>query len=55
MDIKDLKLYRRRFIPDELTFLADDEILRLDDEMLVTRWKSLHPRTDFAGGVSVFF
>ncbi|MBP5652015.1 MAG: DUF402 domain-containing protein [Lachnospiraceae bacterium] len=55
MEKQNLKLYRRRFIPDELTWLKDDEILRLDDEMLVTRWKSLHPRTDFAGGVSVFF
>ena len=55
MDIRNLKLYRRRFIPDELTYLADDEILRFDDEMLVTRWKSLHPRGDFDGGISVFF
>lgn len=55
MDTTDLKLYRRRYIPDELTFLKDDEILRYDDEYLVTRWKTLKPRTDFAGGLSVFF
>ena len=55
MEISNLKLYRRRFIPDELTWLKDDAILRLDDEMLVTRWKSLRPHTDFAGGISVFF
>lgn len=55
MDINGLKLYRRRFIPDELTWLKDDEILRLDDEIMVTRWKSLRPRRDFDGGISVFF
>ena len=55
MDMQNLKLYRRRFIPNELIWLKDDEILRLDDEMLVTRWKSIRPRSDFAGGVSVFF
>ena len=55
MDINNLKLYRRRYIPNELTWLKDDEILRLDDEYLITRWKSLKPRPDFAGGISVFF
>ena len=55
MTSENLKLYRRRYIPDELINLANDEILRFDDEYLVTRWKTLHPRTDFSGGVSVFF
>ncbi|MBO4505143.1 MAG: DUF402 domain-containing protein [Lachnospiraceae bacterium] len=55
MDINGLKLYRRRFIPDELTWLKDDEILRLDDELMITRWQSLRPRRDFDGGISVFF
>ncbi len=55
MDINNLKLYRRRFIPDELKWLKDDEILRFDDELLVTRWNSLRPRQDFSGGLSVFF
>lgn len=55
MDITNIRLYRRRYIPNELTFLKDDEILRFDDEYLVTRWKTLKPRSDFAGGVSVFF
>jgi hypothetical protein len=49
------KLYRRRFIPDELVELKDDEILRLDDEVLLTRWKTLKPRKDFSGGVSCTF
>ncbi len=55
MDTKDMKVYRRRYIPNELTWLKDDEILRFDDEVLVTRWKSLKPRSDFSGGISAFF
>lgn len=55
MDISTLKLYRRRYIPNELTWLKDDEILRADGEYIVTRWKTLHPRPDFERGVSVFF
>ena len=55
MDINNLQLYRIRCIPDELKWLKDDEILRFDDELLVTRWNSLRPRQDFSGGLSVFF
>lgn len=55
MNIDTLKLYRRRYIPNELIALKDDEILRADDEYIVTRWKTLHPRSDFERGISVFF
>lgn len=48
-------LYRRRFIPDELIHLKDDEILIAEPELIVTRWKTLHPRYDIARGVSAFF
>jgi predicted RNA-binding protein associated with RNAse of E/G family len=49
------KLYRRRFIPDELIELKNDEILRVDDEIILTRWNVLKPRNDFTHGESVFF
>jgi hypothetical protein len=48
-------LFRRRFIPNELTCLKDDEILAYNDEKIVTRWDSLKPRTDFAGGLSTYY
>lgn len=48
-------LFRKRFIPDELTWLKDDEILFIDDERIVTRWKSLKPRNDFSGGCSTYY
>ena len=50
-----LKLYRRRFIPNETTELKDDQVLRADDSLIVTKWKTLNPRTDFTHGVSCYF
>ncbi len=50
-----LKLFRRRFIPDELVFLHDDEILSVTEDKIVTRWQSLNPRNDFAFGESTYY
>ena len=50
-----IRLYRRRFIPDETVFLKDDEILLYNDEVIVTRWTALKPRDDFARGLSCYF
>lgn len=50
-----VKLYRKRLIPEECVELKDDEILRLDDNIIVTRWKSLKKRDDFARGLSCYF
>lgn len=50
-----IRLYRKRLIPAECIELKDDEILRLDDAIIVTRWKSLKKRDDFAAGLSCYF
>jgi predicted RNA-binding protein associated with RNAse of E/G family len=50
-----IDLYRRRFIPNELIHLKDDEILIAEPNLIVTRWKTLHPRRDIARGISAFF
>ena len=51
-----LKLYRRRHIPNELTHLKDDRILQYEPgKLLITEWKTLKPRKDFSRGVSAFF
>ena len=55
MNKDNLRIYRRRFIPNELICLGSDEILYLDDEKLITRWSAIHARSDFAGGVSAYF
>lgn len=48
-------LYRRRFIPEECIALKDDTILYQDDNLIVTRWNTLNPRTDFSSGISAYF
>ncbi|MBP5179009.1 MAG: DUF402 domain-containing protein [Lachnospiraceae bacterium] len=55
MTKENLHLYRKRFIPDEFTPLTDDIILKLEDNLIITSWKTLNPRTDFASGVSAYF
>lgn len=49
------KLYRRRLIPDECILLKDDTILKATDEVIITSWKTLNPKTAFQYGVSCFF
>ena len=47
-------LFRKRYIPSEIVELKDDIILYRDDSMLITRWTTLKPRHDIAGGISLF-
>ncbi|MBQ7864291.1 MAG: DUF402 domain-containing protein [Lachnospiraceae bacterium] len=51
----EIKLYRRRFIPDEIKLLSDDKILHLDENLIITSWTTLKPRSDFASGLSVYY
>lgn len=48
-------LYRRRFIPEELIHLKDDVILVAESNLIITTWKTLHPRKDISRGVSAFY
>lgn len=48
-------LFRKRLIPNECVELKDDEILHLDDHLIVTKWQTLKPRTDFHHGYSCYF
>ena len=54
MVLEGLKIYRRRYIPKEYIDLKNDERVFLDENYLITKWKPLRPRTDFAAGVSVY-
>lgn len=55
MDSSDIQLYRKRFIPDELKLLENDKILYLDDDLIITSWTTLKPRSDFASGISAYY
>lgn len=51
----DLKLYRRRYIPNETIYLKDDEVLLADSELIVTKWDVLNPRKDISRGISAYY
>ncbi len=55
--MNDYKLFRKRFIPDEIVELKDDIIISLDKEknILLTKWKVLKPRSDIDTGISAYF
>lgn len=48
-------LYRRRFIPNELICLKDDVFLKYQEDMIVTKWDTLHPRSDISRGISAYY
>ena len=50
-----MKIYRKRYIPEELLWLKDDEIISVCNENIFTKWNSLKPRDDFARGISCYF
>ena len=47
-----MKIYRKRYIPNEIVDISGDELLYQDEEMIVTKWKPIHPRKDIAWGIS---
>lgn len=50
-----IKLFRRRFIPEELTELKDDHIIMFKDDIIITKWNVLKPRHDINNGISAYF
>ena len=51
---KDIMLYRKRLIPEELFALKNDLIIYADDQSVITRWNTLKPRRDIAYGFSAY-
>lgn len=47
-----ISLYRKRLIPAECILLHDDTILYLDEDILVTSWKTIRPKKDLDHGFS---
>ncbi len=52
---KDYYITRKRYIPNELIRLDEDVIHFLSDIMMVTSWKTIKERSDFTGGISVYY
>lgn len=53
--MKPLQIYRKRLIPDECVLLKDDIILEQSDDIILTKWKTLNPKTAFSHGCSCYF
>lgn len=49
------ELYRKRFIPQETIHLKDDIILHYADNLIITKWNTLKPRSDISHGISAYF
>ena len=52
---KELKIYRKRLIPAECILLKDDVIVKQTDDVIITTWKTLNPKTTFDHGCSCYF
>lgn len=53
--MEQIRLYRKRYVPDEIVELKDDELLHRDEKIIVTRWHVLNPRQDIDHGISVYY
>lgn len=50
-----MKMFRKRFVPNEIVDISSDEVLEKSPNMIVTRWKPINPREDIGGGISYIF
>ncbi|HBA98140.1 MAG TPA: DUF402 domain-containing protein [Lachnospiraceae bacterium] len=50
-----IKLFRKRFIPEEIVELKDDRIIMFKNSIIITKWNVLKPRHDIHNGISGYF
>ncbi len=48
-------LYRKRIIPEECVPLVDDIILEMNEDIIMTKWNTLHPKKNLHHGYSCYF
>lgn len=53
--MNELKLFRKRIIPEECLLLDQDVILYHDQEVIVTKWNTIHPKKTLHHGYSCYF
>lgn len=49
------KIYRKRYIPPEHILLKDDIIVEQGEDVVITKWNTLNPKTSFSHGCSCYF
>ncbi len=50
-----MKMYRKRFIPNEIIDISNDEVIKKTKDLIVTKWLPIHPRNDVASGKSYVY
>lgn len=50
-----IALYRKRYIPNEIIHLKDDNIIMQSEDLILTQWNTLKPRADISRGISAYF
>lgn len=50
-----MKIFRKRMLPEEMIELKKDELVFVNDEILITRWEALRPKSDLHHGCSCYF
>ena len=51
----ELQIYRKRLIPEECILLKDDIIIEQTEDHILTKWKTLNPKTTFSHGCSCYY
>lgn len=47
-----MKIFRKRYIPDEIVDISADEVVFKTDDLIVTKWLPIKPRKDISKGIS---
>ena len=47
-----MKIYRKRYIPNEIIDISGDKVESVSEDLLITSWIPIHPRNDVAFGMS---
>lgn len=53
--MRPLQIYRKRIIPAECLLLKGDKIEKANEEVIVTSWTTINPKTEFTHGCSCYF
>lgn len=47
-----MRMLRKRYIPNEVVDISNDEVIEKNENLIVTKWLPIKPRQDFAFGMS---
>lgn len=47
-----MKIFRKRFIPNEIVDISNDEVVYRSENLIITKWIPIKPRNDMSKGIS---